>query len=94
MAASSVGAFAAGFALGWVGRSFAGSTRGLLVDALVVAHGVRDRVRRVLFGQLEWAEDIFAEGRARYAATQTPDTPSGDERTRRDADEPAQGKAA
>jgi hypothetical protein len=59
-------AFAAGFATGWVGRSVAGSTREALVQALVVAHKVRDGARRLLAEQVEWAEDLFAEGRARY----------------------------
>jgi hypothetical protein len=66
MALSTIVAFGAGFATGWVGRSVAGSTREALVQALVVAHKVRDGVRRLVAEQVEWAEDLMAEGRARY----------------------------
>jgi hypothetical protein len=66
MALSTVAAFAAGFATGWVGRSVAGSTREALVQALVAAHKVRDGARRIVAEQVEWAEDLLAEGRARY----------------------------
>ena len=66
MAFTTVAAFAAGFATGWVGRSVAGSTREALVQALVAAHRVRDGARRIVAEQVEWAEDLLAEGRARY----------------------------
>jgi hypothetical protein len=60
MALSTVAAFVAGFATGWVGRSVTGSTREALVQTLVAAHKVRDGARRIV------AEDLLAEGRARY----------------------------
>jgi hypothetical protein len=66
MAIRTMAAFAAGFATGWVGHSLAGSTRGALVQLLVVGHRVRDSARRIVAEQVEWAEDLFAEGRARY----------------------------
>jgi hypothetical protein len=66
MALSTVAAFAAGFATGWVGRSVAGSTREAIVQTLVVAHRARDGMRRIVAEQVEWAEDLLAEGRARY----------------------------
>ena len=66
MALSTVAAFVAGFASGWVGRSVAGSTREALVQTLVVAHKVRGEARRIVAEQVEWAEDLLAEGRARY----------------------------
>jgi hypothetical protein len=66
MALTSLGAFAAGFAAGWIGRSVVGSTREALVQAIVTVHKVRDGVKRVLAEQVEWAEDLVAEGRARY----------------------------
>ena len=66
MALSTVAAFVAGFATGWVGRSVTGSSREALVQALVTAHKVRDGARRIVAEQVEWAEDLLAEGRARY----------------------------
>jgi len=66
MALSTVAAFVAGFATGWVGRSITGSTREALVQTLVAAHKVRDGARRIVAEQVEWAEDLLAEGRARY----------------------------
>src|ERR1700722_12846783 len=66
MALTTVDAFAAGFATGWVGRSVTGSTREAIVQALVVAHRVRDGARRIIAEQVEWGEDLLAEGRARY----------------------------
>ncbi|HEY8041238.1 MAG TPA: hypothetical protein VIF15_15635 [Polyangiaceae bacterium] len=66
MALQTLAAFAAGFATGWVGRSVAGSTREALVQALVAAHKVRNGARRIVAEQVEWAEDLLAEGRARY----------------------------
>jgi hypothetical protein len=66
MALSTMAAFVAGFATGWVGRSVAGSTREALVHSLVAAHKVRDGARRIIAEQVEWAEDLLAEGRARY----------------------------
>ncbi len=56
----------AGMGVGWVARSTVGSTREAMVRALVVAHKLRDDARRLVAEQVEWAEDMFAEGRARY----------------------------
>jgi hypothetical protein len=39
-----------------------------MVQALVIAHQVRGRVKRVIAERFESAEDLFAEGRARYDA--------------------------
>jgi hypothetical protein len=72
MALGTIAAFAAGFATGWLGRSVTGSTREALVQALVVAHKARDGVRRIVAEQVEWAEDLLAEGRARYEQLNQP----------------------
>ena len=55
-------------------RSTVGSTREALVQAIVAAHRVREGARRFLAEHVEWAEDMFAEGQARYEAMrdQTP----------------------
>jgi hypothetical protein len=66
MALSQVAAFVAGFATGWVGRSVTGSSREALVQTLVAAHKLRNGARRIVAEQVEWAEDLLAEGRARY----------------------------
>jgi len=66
MALRTLGAFVAGVGVGWVARSTVGSTREAMVKALVAAHKVREGVRRLVAEQAEWAEDMFAEGRARY----------------------------
>ena len=66
MALSQVAPFVAGFATGWVGRSVTGSSREALVQTLGAAHKVRDGARRIVAEQVEWAEDLLAEGRARY----------------------------
>jgi hypothetical protein len=66
MALRALGAFVAGVGVGWVARSTVGSTREALIQGLVAAPKVREGVRRVLAEQVEWAEDMFAEGRARY----------------------------
>jgi hypothetical protein len=68
MEAKTWGAFAAGMAVGWVGRSVLGSGRELVVRGVVTAHHVRERMTRVAAEQVEWVEDMFAEGRARYDA--------------------------
>lgn len=60
------GAFAAGVAAGWAGRSVMGSGRELVVRGVVTAHRVRGRLARVAAEQVEWVEDMLAEGRARY----------------------------
>lgn len=62
------GAFAAGVTVGWGARSVLGSGRELLVRSVVTLHEVRERVSRVAAEQVEWVEDTFAEGRARYEA--------------------------
>jgi hypothetical protein len=61
-------AFAAGVAVGWAGRAALGSTREAIVQTLVLTHGARERVKRLVAEQAEWVEDMFAEGRARYEA--------------------------
>ncbi len=66
MALRTLGAFVAGVGVGWAARSTMGPTREALVKAIVAAHRVREGVRRLVAEQVEWAEDMFAEGRARY----------------------------
>jgi hypothetical protein len=61
-------AFAAGVVVGWAGRAALGSTREAIVQTLVLSHGARDKVKRLVAEQAEWMEDMFAEGRARYDA--------------------------
>jgi hypothetical protein len=68
MAAKTTAAFLAGVAVGWVGRSLLGSTREAMVQGLVVAHEIREGLRRAIAERAEWLEDMFAEGRARYEA--------------------------
>lgn len=68
MAVGTFGAFAAGIVVGWLGRSAAGSSRDAMVQAIVQGHRVRDGVKRVVAEQVEWFEDMFAEGRARFDA--------------------------
>jgi hypothetical protein len=66
MALVGLRAFAAGVAVGWAGRSVAGSTREALVRAVVAGHQVRNDLRRAVVERLEWIEDLMAEGRIRY----------------------------
>jgi hypothetical protein len=70
MAARTGAAFAAGVAVGWTGRSVLGSGRELVVRAVVAFYELRERVSQVAAEQVEWIEDSFAEGRARYASKQ------------------------
>jgi hypothetical protein len=70
MALKAFGAFATGIVVGWTGRTVFGSTRELMVQTLVVAHHVRGKVKRMIAERFESAEDLFAEGRARYEATE------------------------
>jgi hypothetical protein len=49
-------AFAAGVVVGWA------------VQGIVLSHGAREKVKRLVAEQSEWIEDMFAEGRARYEA--------------------------
>ena len=71
MAARTWGAFAAGVAVGWVGRSVLGSGRELVVQGVVVGHRVRERMARTFAEQAEWLEDMFAEGRSRYESARS-----------------------
>jgi hypothetical protein len=59
-------AFVAGVAVGWAGRSVAGSTREALVRVVVLGHEVRRDLRRAVVERWEWIEDLMAEGRIRY----------------------------
>ena len=68
MTVATVSAFVAGVVVGWVGRSAAGSSREALVEAIVATHAVRERVKRVVAEQVEWVENLFAEGKARFDA--------------------------
>jgi hypothetical protein len=52
--------------VGWAGRSVAGSTREMLVRAVVLGHEVRNDLRRAVVERWEWIEDLMAEGRIRY----------------------------
>ncbi len=61
-----VRAFMAGVAVGWAGRSVAGSTREGLVRLVVLGHEVRHDLRRAAVERWEWIEDLMAEGRIRY----------------------------
>lgn len=66
MALRTLSAFVAGMGVGWVARSTVGSSREAMVRALVVGHKLREGARRLVAEQVEWAEDMFAEGKARY----------------------------
>jgi hypothetical protein len=66
MALEGLGAFAAGVAVGWAGRSMAGSTREALVRIVVAGHLVKNDLRRAIAERVEWIEDLMAEGRIRY----------------------------
>lgn len=70
----SLGAFAAGVAVGWAGRSVAGSTREALVRVIVTGHKLRSDLRRALGERAEWIEDLMAEGRLRYESAEPPPT--------------------
>jgi hypothetical protein len=61
-----LGAFLTGVAVGWAGRSVAGSTREALVRAIVAGHEARADLRRAVAERVEWIEDLMAEGRIRY----------------------------
>ena len=60
MAVKVWGAFAAGIAAGWAGRSVMGSGRELVVRGVVTAHRLRGRLTRVAAEQVEWVEDMRA----------------------------------
>jgi hypothetical protein len=72
--------FGAGFVTGWTARSVFGSTREVMVRALAFAIGARHRVRRAAAEQVEWWEDVLAEGQARYAAVVRSARPSSPEK--------------
>jgi hypothetical protein len=76
VALKTFGAFAAGVVVGWTGRSVFGSTRELMVQALVTAHQLHGQAKRLMAERFEWAEDMFAEGRARYEAEMGQGPPS------------------
>jgi hypothetical protein len=59
-------AFIAGLSTGWVLRSALGSSREGIVRGLVAMHHGREVLRRVMSERMEWIEDLFAEGKARY----------------------------
>jgi hypothetical protein len=60
-----MGAFAAGVVVGWVGRGVIGSERELLVRTVGLAHVVRGHVARIAAEQVEWWQDLVAEAKAR-----------------------------
>jgi hypothetical protein len=78
MAVKTWGAFTAGLAVGWAGRSALGSGRELVVRGVVALHQLRELLARSGAEQVEWVEDMFAEGRARYDA-QRSSGPADDE---------------
>lgn len=77
MALKAFGAFAAGIVVGWTGRSVFGSTRELMVQSLVAAHELQGKAKRLIAERFEWAEDMFAEGRARYEVEVNQEPPLG-----------------
>jgi hypothetical protein len=79
MPLDNLGAFAAGVAVGWAGRSVSGSTREAVVRVIVAAHKLRADMRRALGERAEWIEDLIAEGRLRYEAAEPPPTYDEDE---------------
>jgi hypothetical protein len=68
MALKEYGVFTAGMVTGWMARSVFGGTRELVVQAIVLGHDVRDRAKQAVTERYESAEDMIAEGRARYEA--------------------------
>jgi hypothetical protein len=66
MAVRTTAAFLTGLATGWVMRSALGSSRDVLVRGIVATHHGRAQVRRLIAERIEWLDDLFAEGRARY----------------------------
>jgi len=73
-----VRAFAAGVAVGWIGRSAAGSTREALVKVIVEGHRAAHDLRRTVGEHAEWIEDLMAEGRIRYQESEQ-SAPADDE---------------
>ena len=66
----SVGAFLAGVATGWTGRSLMDPTREGLVRVIITGFRLRDEVRRATAQYAEFMEDLVAEGRSRYGLMQ------------------------
>ena len=60
-----MGAFAAGVVVGWVGRGVLGSERELLVRAIGLGQVVRGQLTRITAEQVEWWQDLVAEAKAR-----------------------------
>jgi len=70
MALVTVGSFVAGVAVGWVGRGLSSAPREEIVRSAETGFRVSAAVRRWVSGRVEWIEDVLAEGKARYAASQ------------------------
>lgn len=68
MVGETVGAFAAGVVVGWVGRGMARDPRGELVQQVATGYRLAASARRFVTERVEWLEDVVAEGRARYEA--------------------------
>lgn len=94
MAVRAWGAFAAGVATGWAARSVLGSGRELLIRSVVTAHKLRERATRVAAEQVEWVEDMFAEGRARYEASRPEQAPVDEGSSARVVGASRKGRAA
>ncbi len=60
-----MGVFAAGVVVGWVGRGVLGSERELLVRTIGLAHKARGHLTRLAAEQVEWWQDLVAEAKAR-----------------------------
>lgn len=70
MALETIGAFVVGVAVGWAGRGLSDAPRRELVRSVASGFRVRDAVRRWVAERVEWVEDLIAEGRAGYLASQ------------------------
>jgi hypothetical protein len=64
-----MGAFLAGVATGWVGRGLYDAPRHELVTSVEKGMHAFARVRRWVSERVEWAEDVVAEGKARFEAS-------------------------
>jgi hypothetical protein len=93
MALKLAGTFATGVAVGWVARSTVGSTREAFVRVLVMTHGLREQVRRIVAEQVEFIQDLFAEGRAHRDEQRAPASVN-ESVPPRVADTPTRGRAA
>ena len=65
-----VGIFLAGVATGWAVRTTVDSSRSLAVRVISTFYGVVDHVGRAVGMEREHMEDLLAEARAHYEATQ------------------------